>query len=128
MKLRLALSLLSFLLPVFAYAATPQDATVNYTPPVVDATHSAASSCALDRASTVLGAVTPGQVVTAAAPDYGTYTFGLTCSNSAGAAPRVTFTVTLAPNVTPPNNPTLFSLKFNCSIPVGSSAAVCVQS
>jgi hypothetical protein len=116
------------LFPVLALAATPQDAVVSYTAPLVDATHSAATSCTLDRASTSLGVVTPGQTVTAAAPDFGTYTFGLTCSNSAGASTRVTFPVTIAPATLPPNNPTQFTLTFKCSQAQGATQPTCVQS
>lgn len=117
-----------------AHAATPQDATVQYTPPVVDATHSAASSCDVDKAGTLIGTVTaPGQTVAAVWPDYGTYpatTYGLTCKNSAGAATRVTFTmpaITISPAPTPPNPATQFTIVLKCSLPQGSTAATCVQ-
>lgn len=120
-----ALVVVSLMWAASSHAATPQDAVANFVMPAVDATHSAAAACTIDRAGTSLGAVQPGSLVSPAAPDFGgPYTFNLTCTNSAGSS-KATLVVSIPAVVLPPNPPTNFTLVFKCA--TASPTPTCVQ-
>lgn len=102
------LALVSVVLAMPAFAASPQDGTFTITPPT---TGGAPTGYRVYVDNKLFGTVTSGQKLTALVPDFGTYSIALEPFNSAGSGPRTTQQHTLGG----PPGPATFTLTFSCT-------------